>query len=48
MVKWEPSRLDLVTDDMVNHYFCPVNDEGWEDLKFPARSNLPAAAMAKL
>ncbi|CAO2820245.1 unnamed protein product [Amaranthus hypochondriacus] len=46
--KWEPSRLDLVSDNMVNHYFSKVNDEEWMDLKLPARSNLPASAMAKL
>ncbi|XP_057524888.1 3-hydroxyisobutyryl-CoA hydrolase 1-like [Amaranthus tricolor] len=46
--KWKPSRLDLVSDNMVNHYFSKVNDEAWMDLKLPARSNLPASAMAKL
>ncbi|KAK9748872.1 hypothetical protein RND81_02G086800 [Saponaria officinalis] len=46
--KWEPSRLDLVTDDMVEHYFRAVSDDEWTELKFPVRSNLPAAAMAKL
>ncbi|PKA53968.1 3-hydroxyisobutyryl-CoA hydrolase 1 [Apostasia shenzhenica] len=35
--KWEPSRLDLVTGDMVDLYFSAVNDEGWEDLKLPHR-----------
>ncbi|KAH9621535.1 hypothetical protein KSS87_005862 [Heliosperma pusillum] len=46
--KWEPSRLDLVSDEMVKRYFHGVNDDGWTDLQFPIRSNLPAAAMAKL
>ncbi|KMT17368.1 hypothetical protein BVRB_2g038240 [Beta vulgaris subsp. vulgaris] len=46
--KWSPCRLDLVTDDMVDHYFSRVNGEEWTDLKLPARSNLPASAMAKL
>ncbi|XP_074280207.1 3-hydroxyisobutyryl-CoA hydrolase 1 [Silene latifolia] len=46
--KWEPPRLDLVTDEMVKRYFHGVNDEGWTDLQFPMRSILPAAAMAKL
>ncbi|KAL2901863.1 putative 3-hydroxyisobutyryl-CoA hydrolase 2 [Bienertia sinuspersici] len=46
--KWNPSRLDLVSDNMVNHYFSKVNDEEWMDLKLPARSNLPASSMAKL
>ncbi|KAJ8430431.1 hypothetical protein Cgig2_025858 [Carnegiea gigantea] len=46
--KWKPSSLDLVTDDMVGRYFTRVNDGNWEDLKFPARSNLPPIAVAKL
>lgn len=46
--KWNPSRLDQVSDNMVNHYFTRVDDEEWMDLKFPPRSNFPASAMAKL
>ncbi|XP_010275255.1 PREDICTED: 3-hydroxyisobutyryl-CoA hydrolase 1-like isoform X3 [Nelumbo nucifera] len=47
--KWEPLRLDLVSDDMVNLYFTKVEDEEWEDLKLPARPSLLAASsMAKL
>ncbi|KAJ0111012.1 hypothetical protein Patl1_00011 [Pistacia atlantica] len=46
--KWQPSKLELVSDSMVDQYFSPVNDEEWEDLKLPARFNLPASAIAKL
>ena len=46
--QWEPSKLELVSDDMVDSYFSMMDDEGWEDLKLPARSNLPAYAIAKL
>ncbi|XP_030961779.1 3-hydroxyisobutyryl-CoA hydrolase 1-like isoform X2 [Quercus lobata] len=46
--EWEPSKLELVSDDMVDSYFAMMDDEGWEDLKLPARSNLPAYAIAKL
>ncbi|XP_043718269.1 3-hydroxyisobutyryl-CoA hydrolase 1-like isoform X2 [Telopea speciosissima] len=46
--KWEPSQLEQVSDNMVERYFSKVDDEEWEDLKFPARSNLPVSAMAKL
>ncbi|KAJ0051986.1 hypothetical protein Pint_00010 [Pistacia integerrima] len=46
--KWQPSKLELVSDSMVDRYFSPVNDEEWEDLKLPARFNLPASAIAKL
>ncbi|MCD7468140.1 3-hydroxyisobutyryl-CoA hydrolase 1 [Datura stramonium] len=37
---WEPSRLELITDDDVERYFCKIDDEDWEDLKLPPRSNL--------
>ncbi|WMV12971.1 hypothetical protein MTR67_006356 [Solanum verrucosum] len=44
--KWEPSRLELIRDDDVDRYFSKVvDDEDWEDLKLPPRSNLPRYAM---
>ncbi|KAL0007387.1 hypothetical protein SO802_008889 [Lithocarpus litseifolius] len=46
--KWEPSKLEFVSDRMVDSYFSKVDDEGWEDLKFPARSNLHVYGIAKL
>lgn len=46
--KWQPSKLEEVSDEMVDHYFSKVDDEGWEDLQLPPRSSLPAHAIAKL
>ncbi|KAL4319397.1 hypothetical protein GQ457_18G003770 [Hibiscus cannabinus] len=48
--KWEPSKLELVTDTIVDRYFSKVKDEDWEDLKLPVRSkfNLPPHVVAKL
>ncbi|KAL5862468.1 hypothetical protein ACOSQ4_003764 [Xanthoceras sorbifolium] len=46
--KWEPSKLELVSESMVDQFFSKVSDEEWEDLKLPARSNLPDFAIAKL
>ncbi|KAL3537169.1 hypothetical protein ACH5RR_000535 [Cinchona calisaya] len=46
--KWQPSKLELVSDDMVDRYFSKVDDEDWEDLELPPRSNLPQHAIAKL
>ncbi|KAI4312616.1 hypothetical protein MLD38_037420 [Melastoma candidum] len=46
--KWEPSRLDLVTKEMVDKYFERLDDEDWEELNLPPRSNLPLRATAKL
>ncbi|XP_021297863.1 3-hydroxyisobutyryl-CoA hydrolase 1-like isoform X1 [Herrania umbratica] len=48
--KWEPSKLEIVTDSRVDRYFSKMNTEEWEDLKLPTRSkhNLPVYAIAKL
>ncbi|KAI3996684.1 hypothetical protein MKX01_012921 [Papaver californicum] len=46
--KWEPSRLELVTDEMVGVYFSKVDDDKWEDLVLPIRSNSSNFTMAKL
>lgn len=47
--KWEPSKLELVKDSDVDHYFSKVDAEGWKDLEFPKRlNNLPAYAISKL
>lgn len=45
-LQWEPSRLEFISEQMVDRYFSKVEDE--EDLKLPARSNLPPYAIAKL
>ncbi|MCD7462967.1 3-hydroxyisobutyryl-CoA hydrolase 1 [Datura stramonium] len=46
--KWEPSRLELISEEDVDRYFFKIDDEDWEDLKLPPRSNLPPYAIAKL
>ncbi|KAK2426531.1 ATP-dependent caseinolytic (Clp) protease/crotonase family protein [Trifolium repens] len=47
--KWEPSKLELVSDSDVDRYFSKVDAEGWKDLEFPKRfNNLPAHAISKL
>nr|KAJ0196633.1 hypothetical protein LSAT_V11C700346870 [Lactuca sativa] len=46
--KWEPSKLEFVSDRMVDHYFEGLKVEDWEDLKLPIRSNLPSHAISKL
>ncbi|MCL7023568.1 hypothetical protein MKW94_015102 [Papaver nudicaule] len=37
--KWKPSRLDLVTNEMVDSYFSKVDDDKWEDLVLPVGSS---------
>ncbi|XP_058086308.1 3-hydroxyisobutyryl-CoA hydrolase 1-like isoform X6 [Magnolia sinica] len=46
--KWEPSKLELVNDEMVDQYFSKVDDEEWKNLKLPLRSDLAVSAIAKL
>ncbi|KAK6918106.1 Enoyl-CoA hydratase/isomerase domain [Dillenia turbinata] len=46
--KWNPSKLNQISESMVDRHFLKLDDEGWEDLKLPPRFNLPAHAIAKL
>lgn len=45
--KWEPSKLKLITDQMVDHYFSNKlgdDEDEPEELQLPARSDLPTIA----
>ncbi|CAK7340942.1 unnamed protein product [Dovyalis caffra] len=46
--KWKPAKLELVTDEMVNRYFSRVDEDDWESLQLPARSNLVDAMRPRL
>ncbi|XP_058104242.1 3-hydroxyisobutyryl-CoA hydrolase 1-like isoform X3 [Magnolia sinica] len=46
--KWEPSKLELISNEMVDRYFTKVDDEEWEDLKLPRRPTPTISAMSKL
>ncbi|VFQ76425.1 unnamed protein product [Cuscuta campestris] len=46
--KWDPSKLELVTDEMVHHYFDKVDDGDWRDLELPSRPSMSSFAIAKL
>ncbi|KAL3624561.1 3-hydroxyisobutyryl-CoA hydrolase 1 [Castilleja foliolosa] len=47
--KWEPAKIESISDEMVDRYFTKIDDDDeWEDLKLTVRSNLPAYAIAKL
>ncbi|XP_022634071.1 probable 3-hydroxyisobutyryl-CoA hydrolase 3 [Vigna radiata var. radiata] len=37
--KWEPSKLELVDEETVNEFFRSIDDEEWEYLELPDRSN---------
>ncbi|KAL3815201.1 hypothetical protein ACJIZ3_016469 [Penstemon smallii] len=34
--KWEPSKIELVTDEMVDRYFTKIDEDDWDDLVLPA------------
>ncbi|ONK72225.1 uncharacterized protein A4U43_C04F17140 [Asparagus officinalis] len=46
--KWNPARLDMLDDDMVDRYFAKVDEALWEDLKLPERSNSKTPSISKL
>ncbi|CAM8941819.1 unnamed protein product [Rhodiola kirilowii] len=46
--KWEPSKLELVSDVMVEKYFTKVPELNWEDLNLPSRPQIPSYSMSKL
>ncbi|KAL9680914.1 hypothetical protein QQ045_012695 [Rhodiola kirilowii] len=46
--KWAPSKLELVSDEMVEKYFTRVPELNWEDLKLPARPQIPSYSLSKL
>ncbi|MED6208504.1 hypothetical protein PIB30_045651 [Stylosanthes scabra] len=39
--KWKPSKLELVSEEMVNQHFRNMNDDEWEPLQLPQRSDSP-------
>ncbi|KAJ4954057.1 hypothetical protein NE237_030889 [Protea cynaroides] len=46
--KWEPSKLESVSNEMVNQYFTKVEDEDWEDLRIDAKSDKANLVRARL
>ncbi|KAG6496346.1 hypothetical protein ZIOFF_044207 [Zingiber officinale] len=46
---WEPSKLELVSNDMVETYLTKIPEiEGWKELQLPTRDMLEKALRAKL
>ncbi|KZV14961.1 3-hydroxyisobutyryl-CoA hydrolase 1 [Dorcoceras hygrometricum] len=46
--KWKPAKIEDVTEEMVDRYFSKLDEDDWEDLELPVRSNFTAHAIAKL
>ncbi|XP_075519279.1 3-hydroxyisobutyryl-CoA hydrolase 1-like [Primulina tabacum] len=46
--KWNPAKIEDVSEEMVDRYFSRLDKDDWEDLELPVRSNLTAHAIAKL
>ncbi|KAL1356163.1 hypothetical protein AAHE18_05G164000, partial [Arachis hypogaea] len=39
--KWEPSKLELVSEEMVEQHFTNITDHAWEPLQLPQRFHSP-------
>ncbi|CAN6486339.1 unnamed protein product [Victoria cruziana] len=46
--KWNPSKLELVSKEMVDDYLTKVNDDDWKDLVFLPRPSAIASSSSKL
>ncbi|GMG99515.1 hypothetical protein Nepgr_001355 [Nepenthes gracilis] len=48
--EWEPSKLELGTDEMLDRCFTEVDDDNnnWDELVLPDRSDFTGTAKAKL
>ncbi|KAH7536820.1 hypothetical protein FEM48_Zijuj03G0026900 [Ziziphus jujuba var. spinosa] len=46
--EWEPSRLELVSEERVNQHFAKIEDINWEKLELPYGRNTTNQAMARL
>ncbi|XP_031503299.1 3-hydroxyisobutyryl-CoA hydrolase 1-like [Nymphaea colorata] len=46
--KWNPSKLELVSEEMVDDYLTKVNDEEWKDLELLPRPRATASSISKL
>ncbi|MED6119987.1 hypothetical protein PIB30_016787 [Stylosanthes scabra] len=46
--KWEPSKVELVSEEMVDQHFRNINDDEWEPLQLPQRSDPPIIITCRL
>ncbi|XP_029148863.2 probable 3-hydroxyisobutyryl-CoA hydrolase 2 [Arachis hypogaea] len=46
--KWEPSKLELVSEKMVDQHFTNITDDTWEPLQLPLRSHSPIITACRL
>ncbi|RYR58167.1 hypothetical protein Ahy_A05g023840 [Arachis hypogaea] len=46
--EWEPSKLELVSEEMVNQHFTNITDDTWEPLQLPLRSHSPIITACRL
>ncbi|KAK9144471.1 hypothetical protein Sjap_004374 [Stephania japonica] len=44
--QWQPSKLELVTDEIVDLFFTIIEEEDWAELQLPSKSS-PAAKLAQ-
>ncbi|RYR58170.1 hypothetical protein Ahy_A05g023845 [Arachis hypogaea] len=46
--KWEPSKLELVSEEMVEQHFTNITDHAWEPLQLPQRFHSPIITASRL
>ncbi|XP_057762977.1 3-hydroxyisobutyryl-CoA hydrolase 1-like isoform X1 [Arachis stenosperma] len=46
--KWEPSKLELVSEEMVGQHFINISDYAWEPLQLPQRFHSPIITASRL
>ncbi|XP_057762980.1 3-hydroxyisobutyryl-CoA hydrolase 1-like isoform X2 [Arachis stenosperma] len=46
--KWEPSKLELISEEMVDQHFTNITDDTWEPLQLPLRSHSPIITACRL
>ncbi|KAK9120704.1 hypothetical protein Syun_018321 [Stephania yunnanensis] len=45
---WQPSKLELVTDEMVDQFFAKIEDDDWAELQLRGKSSPAYFGLAKL
>ncbi|KAK9095375.1 hypothetical protein Scep_026844 [Stephania cephalantha] len=46
--QWQPSKLELVTDEMVDQFFAKIKDDDWAELQLRGKSSPANFGLAKL
>ncbi|KAK9144329.1 hypothetical protein Sjap_004232 [Stephania japonica] len=48
IIQWQPSKLELATNEMVYQFFTKIEDDDWEELQLRRKSSPANFGLAKL